>query len=1101
MRKKVLLVLFILVLSILIYPSFANSSGQKIDPNESRAWYILNQVDTQSLMVGLPQRLGKAVMSTERQSTIWQGVDNGGSIELEIKVEGKKTGQIFVGFFTDPRWWLEPSKQIRAFPGPGSYKVDRLIPGKYYIGAMIGSIPVPDALGVDNFWPESVQIEQGKSIKVKLLLSDKFQNAPFGDETEVAKGNAGQYEVTNPSQLITLQTLDENGDPAPFCRVVFVDRVPSNPSQVNFFHDNGTDEKGYAYYDKFSGPFTFNVQRFDFIPENFAQRYQFMRLEELHYTKDHETISFKWPPFPTGTGKVKGRIHNQYGKPLTEYYLTVTHDIKGSAQSSEDNYGIGYKIPVTNPEGRFEINDLPSGKYTAMVRVFDYPTHVYSFNMGEFTITDEPDSITEFVLEVEAKELFYGRAFYKDGSPVYPAFYELLFPTTEQIWPTEKDGSFRVAITKKELQDLMETTEGRINIYARINNKRVKAGEVNIKQLSKDSTNVTKFEFEKIDLPSETKTTETETIPQNKSSFTPAINLSYAPSLKGKVLPDLEKFKTTLYPTDRKDRILIICFFNIEQRPSRNFIIELNKKAQDLKAKGIEIIAVHSSEIEQTELDDWLKENNILFPVSTIKDNAEQTRFNWGVKALPWLILTDRKHIIQAEGFSIDELDVKINDSDESSSNVFEPDTVLERMKTADAAMAKGFTVTGIGGFCRQWTVTMGEGSCIIVRKLRSSSPTAEDIIEHNKIPVLGGRSQPVDVNSRPLRAFIVEQSITYFDPNCSANKDFVNTYKLTSEEKVEMSLEHAVIDFEKPEALTYSFSYRMFVWSLGRGFSKNIEDITSAILLPNGNLKCQATVRDYESKSKRWELVVDPKQDFLVKSATYFRDSEPYYKIDVNETSQVGDMFIAKKTNWQGPLGAKAQLTYESVELRPDLELIKSVQRELFGPYTTSADVRDDTGSETVYKFKEIGETYRLAFISLSDRELPNIYGLCPVLKSEQLKEKYILVCFFDIEQRPSRNCILELNKKAPELKTLDIEIIAVHSSKIEQAKLDEWLKENNISFRKGMIQENEEQTRFNWGVKALPWLILTDKEHIVQAEGFSLNELDDKIETITEK
>lgn len=30
------------------------------------------------------------------------------------------------------------------------------------------------------------------------------------------------------------------------------------------------------------------------------------------------------------------------------------------------------------------------------------------------------------------------------------------------------------------------------------------------------------------------------------------------------------------------------------------------------------------------------------FPVGIIQENAEKTRLNWGVKALPWLILTDK---------------------------------------------------------------------------------------------------------------------------------------------------------------------------------------------------------------------------------------------------------------------------------------------------------------------------------------------------------------------------------------------------------------------------------------------------------------------------
>jgi len=44
-------------------------------------------------------------------------------------------------------------------------------------------------------------------------------------------------------------------------------------------------------------------------------------------------------------------------------------------------------------------------------------------------------------------------------------------------------------------------------------------------------------------------------------------------------------------------------------------------------------------------------------------------------------------------------------------------------------------------------------------------------------------------------------------------------------------------------------------------------------------------------------------------------------------------------------------------------------------------------------------------------------------------------------------------------------------------------------------MIQADEEKTRIDWGVRSLPWLILTDKEHIVTAEGFSVNELNEQI------
>ena len=90
-------------------------------------------------------------------------------------------------------------------------------------------------------------------------------------------------------------------------------------------------------------------------------------------------------------------------------------------------------------------------------------------------------------------------------------------------------------------------------------------------------------------------------------------------------------------------------------------------------------------------------------------------------------------------------------------------------------------------------------------------------------------------------------------------------------------------------------------------------------------------------------------------------------------------------------------------------------------------------------------------------------------------------------------------MSERAQELKAKDIVIVAVQASKIEQAKFDEWIKENEITIPIGMIEDDQDKTRLVWGVKSLPWLILTDENHIVTAEGFAFNELDGEIKTLT--
>jgi hypothetical protein len=133
----------------------------------------------------------------------------------------------------------------------------------------------------------------------------------------------------------------------------------------------------------------------------------------------------------------------------------------------------------------------------------------------------------------------------------------------------------------------------------------------------------------------------------------------------------------------------------------------------------------------------------------------------------------------------------------------------------------------------------------------------------------------------------------------------------------------------------------------------------------------------------------------------------------------------------------------------------------------------------------------------ALLGKPLPGFDGIkIDLVAAKAGRDEAMLVCFFDINQRPSRNCVTELAKQAEQLREKGVTVVAVQASKVDQGKLDEWVKKNSIPFQVGMIQGDEENIRFAWGVKALPWLILADREHVVRAEGFGLDKLDTLIE-----
>ncbi|MHC4567426.1 MAG: peroxiredoxin family protein, partial [Planctomycetota bacterium] len=132
------------------------------------------------------------------------------------------------------------------------------------------------------------------------------------------------------------------------------------------------------------------------------------------------------------------------------------------------------------------------------------------------------------------------------------------------------------------------------------------------------------------------------------------------PSLLGKPLPDLSDIAIVFSPEQHKGKMILVCFWDMHQRPSRNCIDELAGQAEQLAQKGVTVVAIQALKMDEKALDKWVRENGVPFPVGTVRADHEKTRTAWGVKSFPWLILTDADHIVSAEGFAISELDDKL---------------------------------------------------------------------------------------------------------------------------------------------------------------------------------------------------------------------------------------------------------------------------------------------------------------------------------------------------------------------------------------------------------------------------------------------------------
>lgn len=129
--------------------------------------------------------------------------------------------------------------------------------------------------------------------------------------------------------------------------------------------------------------------------------------------------------------------------------------------------------------------------------------------------------------------------------------------------------------------------------------------------------------------------------------------------------------------------------------------------------------------------------------------------------------------------------------------------------------------------------------------------------------------------------------------------------------------------------------------------------------------------------------------------------------------------------------------------------------------------------------------------YMSLVGKQLAQVKGLEFVIPSEAAG-KPVLILFLDQQQRPSRGIVAELIRRTDGLQEKGIEVVAVQVTAMDRADLDRWLTEQKAPFKAQMLATAFDQAQYAWGVKAVPWLILTDERHVVVAEGFSVQDLD---------
>jgi protocatechuate 3,4-dioxygenase beta subunit len=312
---------------------------------------------------------------------------------------------------------------------------------------------------------------------------------------------------------------------------------------------------------------------------------------------------------------VAGRVEDMNGKPLTNATVRV-YLWSGNSGSQFDEKPIR-----TDAQGRFEITAMPPGrKYGLDATAKGYGSA--NQNIHENSDTNRVE-LEACVLKVADRKLA-GEVVDADEKPVARAnvfMYGQGQPNTSVR--TDEKGQFKFD----------EVCEGTVQLSANaqcaFGNTRAEAGDTNV---------VIRL----------------------------GVNQSYSaretpkrPSLKGKPLPDLAVLELggDVAPAGKP---VLLCLFDIEQRPSRRFVKQLAEQHDALRQKGLTVLGAQAAVTTGDSFKEWKDANPVPFPMGRLTEKADKTKWASEVESLPWLILTDDDRRVTAEGFALDELDAKL---------------------------------------------------------------------------------------------------------------------------------------------------------------------------------------------------------------------------------------------------------------------------------------------------------------------------------------------------------------------------------------------------------------------------------------------------------
>jgi len=547
-------------------------------------------------------------------------------------------------------------------------------------------------------------------------------------------------------------------------------------------------------------------------------------------------------------------------------------------------------------------------------------------------------------------------------------------------------------------------------------------------------------------------------------------------SLKGRQLPFVE-LGVDPHPVGLDNQMLLVCFWDVQQGVSKRLVCELAQKENTLSSHGITVHYVETSGADQEIFSNWCMKHSIPSGMRMTAHDFERKRLLWGIQSLPWLIQTGKEHLVVAEGigphtsgFHGDVPVGLVAGAGEISGTVCDPndrpvaraeisvDPDFKRLAPSTATDSQGrFRLN-----CRsRWLPDPFEKTITLVVKQKERQLAA--VVE------LDGTDSQLGIRlaeAITLTGKVVDtkgQAVVHAQLDLGLRNDSLGCMW---ERNVEVDSNG------RYEITPIPPTYPCLLSASAEGYGESVISFHMAEAI-DSHLEVAPLVLLQADRSVSGKVVDVQNRPLAGVKLVCVGDGQPERRV----WTDVDGSFIINKVC--------AEPLY-----------IRTVGQRLDGYVNSKGGA-----SNVIIVARELDSNGRIVSdysTSLLGRSVPSLKGLGLDLPVEQCRGRRLLICFFDMNQRPSRNCLRYLQKTAQAQKgtgTHNLVIVTVQTVDTREGPLKAWVKQQTYSFPVGQIKGDTNEIRHNWGVQALPWLILTDTQHIVQAEGFRKDELETKL------